>query len=331
MSIYKKIALIAALSLPLALGFGIGTVKKIDEIQNNTGSNILLNPTSKVELGYGSGSFALQTSASNEIEESTVTSTELGYLSGVTSGIQGQIDALGTIDLTSDVTGILPIANGGTGSATQNFVDLTTDQSIAGVKSFGSELVWAHIVTPSNPSSGFVKVYAKNNDKIYKLDSSGNETEIGSGGGGGSSVRDIYTHGSSYSVSSLTTTAYTIDLTASTSDIIDLNWARTNAGDFEFQASNTTLGSESNATSSCILRYTITLPNLSTQDIDTECRVIGRSTSSGNMITSCSLPKLTYIPPQNGAYNIVVKLDPTASSSGGVCLLPAATFIGIVW
>lgn len=31
---------------------------------------------------------------------------------------------------------ILPIARGGTGSATQNFVDLTTGQSIAGAKSF---------------------------------------------------------------------------------------------------------------------------------------------------------------------------------------------------
>ena len=42
----------------------------------------------------------------------------------------------GPVSLTTDVTGILPIANGGTGSATQNFVDLTTAQSIAGLKNF---------------------------------------------------------------------------------------------------------------------------------------------------------------------------------------------------
>ena len=46
----------------------------------------------------------------------------------------------------SDVTataynGTLPIANGGTGSATQNFVDLTTDQTIAGLKTFSSDLL----------------------------------------------------------------------------------------------------------------------------------------------------------------------------------------------
>jgi len=52
-----------------------------------------------------------------------------------------KLDLTGSVDLTSDVTGILPLANGGTGSATQNFVDLTTDQSIAGDKKFLNELL----------------------------------------------------------------------------------------------------------------------------------------------------------------------------------------------
>jgi hypothetical protein len=42
----------------------------------------------------------------------------------------------GPVNLTTDVTGILPITNGGTGSATQNFVDLTTVQTVAGAKTF---------------------------------------------------------------------------------------------------------------------------------------------------------------------------------------------------
>jgi len=42
----------------------------------------------------------------------------------------------GSIDLTTKVTGALPIANGGTGSSTQNFVDLTTTQTVAGAKTF---------------------------------------------------------------------------------------------------------------------------------------------------------------------------------------------------
>lgn len=46
----------------------------------------------------------------------------------------------GPVNLATDVTGILPIANGGTGSATQNFVDLTTAQNIAGLKTFTDAL-----------------------------------------------------------------------------------------------------------------------------------------------------------------------------------------------
>ena len=40
------------------------------------------------------------------------------------------------LPLTTGVTGILPILNGGTGSSTQNFVDLTTAQTVAGNKTF---------------------------------------------------------------------------------------------------------------------------------------------------------------------------------------------------
>jgi hypothetical protein len=38
------------------------------------------------------------------------------------------------------VSSVIPIANGGTGSATQSFVDLTTNQSIAGNKAFSGTL-----------------------------------------------------------------------------------------------------------------------------------------------------------------------------------------------
>ena len=48
-------------------------------------------------------------------------------------------DLAGSIDLTTKVTGILPLTNGGTGSSTQNFVDLTTNQTIAGTKTFNGE------------------------------------------------------------------------------------------------------------------------------------------------------------------------------------------------
>ncbi len=45
------------------------------------------------------------------------------------------------LPLTTGVIGILPIANGGTGSATQNFVDLTSVQTIAGNKSYSNDII----------------------------------------------------------------------------------------------------------------------------------------------------------------------------------------------
>jgi hypothetical protein len=45
-----------------------------------------------------------------------------------------------SVALGSQVTGVLPIANGGTGSSTQNFVDLTTTQTVGGLKTFSGAL-----------------------------------------------------------------------------------------------------------------------------------------------------------------------------------------------
>ena len=50
--------------------------------------------------------------------------------------------------ISSGVTGVLPMANGGTGSASQNFVDLTTTQSIAGAKTFSGNVT----INNLNPS-----------------------------------------------------------------------------------------------------------------------------------------------------------------------------------
>lgn len=99
----------------------------------NTNGNLLLSPngTGRVDLKNGlstgyiiaqstvklqnlAGSKALQTDASKNLTESTVTSTELGYLSGVTSAIQTQINALSGAGssaitaLTGDVTATGP-------------------------------------------------------------------------------------------------------------------------------------------------------------------------------------------------------------------------------
>ena len=68
------------------------TTKQIDIIQNNTANDIVLDPNSTVKVNNLTGGFALQSGSLKELEESAVTNTELGYVSGVTSPIQTQID-----------------------------------------------------------------------------------------------------------------------------------------------------------------------------------------------------------------------------------------------
>ncbi len=82
--------------------------------------------------------------------------------SGVTASKPAKLDSnkkivSGNIDLTSEVTGTLPIANGGTGSTTQVWVDLTADQTVGGIKTFTS--------FPVGPSSAPTTNYQLANKK----------------------------------------------------------------------------------------------------------------------------------------------------------------------
>jgi hypothetical protein len=62
--------------------------------------------------------------------------TRLTASTGTTVLHSGTTPSWGAVSLTSDVSGLLPIANGGTGSSTKPFVDLTTSQTLAGNKTF---------------------------------------------------------------------------------------------------------------------------------------------------------------------------------------------------
>lgn len=113
--------------------------------QNTTGT--AANVTGTVAIANGGTG---QTSAASAFNALSPLTTAGDLLYGGTAGIGTRL-AAGTatqllhggttpswsaVSLTADVTGILPVANGGTGSGTQNFVDLTTAQNVAGVKTF---------------------------------------------------------------------------------------------------------------------------------------------------------------------------------------------------
>jgi hypothetical protein len=60
----------------------------------------------------------------------------------------------GVGSISSGLTGVLPVANGGTGSATQNFVDLTNTQTVGGAKTFSSTVTGARFDPTSSSASG---------------------------------------------------------------------------------------------------------------------------------------------------------------------------------
>ena len=80
-----------------------------------------------------------------------VTSSGNATTIGVLSITNAQL--AGSIDLTAKVTGVLPVANGGTGSATKNFVDLTTAQTVAGAKTFSSPITAGVVTYPNTHNS----------------------------------------------------------------------------------------------------------------------------------------------------------------------------------
>ena len=60
----------------IAFAFGTGTVLKIDEVENNTASNILLNPLVGVDIAYFTGDKALISDADGLLQESATAASE---------------------------------------------------------------------------------------------------------------------------------------------------------------------------------------------------------------------------------------------------------------
>ena len=104
---------------------------------------------SGVLVNNGSGTFSYSTTP-------TLTGTNF---SGVPySALTGTVPTWNqsTTGTAANVTGVVAISNGGTGSATQNFVDLTTVQTVAGNKTFSNTITANTIVKTGGTSAQFL-------------------------------------------------------------------------------------------------------------------------------------------------------------------------------
>jgi ornithine carbamoyltransferase len=108
-----------------------------------------------------------RTEINSKVNISDTTSMLLPYLrdadtTAMLANYSLGIDAKITAVAASKVTGILPIANGGTNSSTQNFVDLTTVQTVAGSKSFSGSTTMQGSLTGNNSNTSTIAGFSAN-------------------------------------------------------------------------------------------------------------------------------------------------------------------------
>jgi len=138
------------------------------ELAANAATN--LNTASTIVKRDASGNFSAGTiTASLNGNATNITATSNSTLTTLSSLILPTSQLSGTISLTTQVSGVLPIVNGGTGSNTQNFVDLTTMQTVAGNKTFSGQ------TAISNNSTNALTI----NSTSFVFDSTNNAMGIG--------------------------------------------------------------------------------------------------------------------------------------------------------
>lgn len=106
------------------------------------------------------------------------TTTGVAYLKTGAGNTAWTKNLSGVVNLTSEVTGVLPVANGGTGSSSRNFVDLSSSETIAGTKTFSSTIVGS--------ISGNAATVTTNANLTGPITSVGNATSVASQTGTGS-------------------------------------------------------------------------------------------------------------------------------------------------
>lgn len=175
-------------------------------------SPAISSPTGLVKADVGLGnvdntSDATKNSATATLTNKTLTAPVINSPTGITKADVGLSNVDNTSDATKDAavatltnkTLTAPVINSPTGlvkadvglSNVDNTSDATKNSAAATLtnKTLTAPVIsnyedLTEITTPANPSAGTLRIYAKTNDTMYTLNSSGVETQLGTGGGG---------------------------------------------------------------------------------------------------------------------------------------------------
>ncbi len=143
---------------------------------------------------------------------------------------------LPSIDLTSKVTGVLPLANGGTGSSTKNFVDLSTMQTVAGAKTWSNSGTFRAGITVGTSTTTYTLPTARGTaDQLLKTDGSGNVE-----------WKQLATYTESFEVAASPATTYALSKTALASDTdyscrVSVNGMELNNAQYNLSSSQLTI------------------------------------------------------------------------------------------
>lgn len=128
--------------------------------------NIRYSGTLKPNNAQGTaGQFLKNNGVGNADTWATIGHADISDLSSFTGFDLRYIQTIPSISLATGVNGILPIANGGTGSSIQNFVDLTTNQDISGDKRFYGSILLSD-GGASLSSTGFSTLLSSNTSAL---------------------------------------------------------------------------------------------------------------------------------------------------------------------
>lgn len=140
----------------------------LGNVDNTSDLNKPISTATQTALNAKADSSALTSHSSSTSNPHSVTAAQVG---------------LGNVDNTSDAT---------KNSATATLTNKTHTDPIIGDALRLTEQASA----PSTPASGFKKLYAKTDGKVYTLNSAGTESEVGSGAAGGTGTLNYITNAS---------------------------------------------------------------------------------------------------------------------------------------